>query len=96
MTNATMTLDKMVEALPRVFDINMENVTVTKLGKCAGWLTFWDWTEEVSDFINFCKDVAEKRFYEDGRDIFMIRGLLLYVEIDDPALYDYDDSEIFF
>lgn len=88
-----MTMDKMTEALTRVFDINMENVTVTKIGERAGWLTFWDWTEEVGDFINFCKDNAEKRFFEDGHDIFMIRGLLLYVEIDDPAL---DDFEIFF
>ena len=88
MTNVTMTMDKMVEALPRVFDINMENVTVTKICERAGWLSFWGWTEEVEDFINFCKDVADKRFVEDDHDVFMIRGLLLYVDVDDPIFYD--------
>ena len=61
-----MTVDKMEKALSRTFDINMENVTVTKIDERVGWFTFWGWTEEVQDFINFCKDNAKQRYFEWG------------------------------
>lgn len=91
-----MTMDKMTETLTRVFGINMENVAVTKIGEHAGWLSFWGWTEAVEDFINFCKDVADKRFVEDDHDVFMIKGLLLYVDVDDPIFYDDVEFDIDF
>ena len=68
-----MTVDKMEKALSRTFDINMENVTVTKIDERVGWFTFWGWSEEVQDFINFCKDNAKQRYFEWDCEVFMLK-----------------------
>ena len=91
-----MTVDKMEKALSRTFDINMENVTVTKIDERVGWFTFWGWTEEVQDFINFCKDNAKQRYFEWDCEVFMLKdGMIIYIEVDDPAFYDDVDFDIF-
>lgn len=84
-----MTVDKMQETLFNRFNINLENVTVTKIDECIGWLTFWDWNDKVQNFINFCKDNAKQRYFEWGCNVFVLKdGITIYIEVDNPAFYD--------
>lgn len=92
-----MTVDKMQETLFNRFNINLENVTVTKIDECIGWFTFWDWNDKVQNFINFCKDNAKQRYFEWDCDVFVLKdGITIYIEVDNPALYDEVEFEVDF
>lgn len=92
-----MTVDKVVKALSNAFGINRENVTVTKIDERVGWFTFWDWTEEVQDFIDFCKDNAKQRYVEDDCNIYMLNdGMLIYITVEDSIFYDDVEFDIDF